>query len=235
MHRLPAFAALSLATALAAFAQPLTTMATFNGPNGAAPAYMTLVQGTDGNFYGTTSNGGIAGRGTVFRITPAGALTTLFQFDKPGGIHPNAGLVPAADGDFYGTTTNGGIHGFGTVFRITAEGALTTLHNFCTQNACADGGNPKGVLLQTADGAFYGTTDASPDEDPTTVFRMTPSGTLDTLHTFCPQEPCMGGNSPVAGVIQGRSGNFLRNHHGTIWDGFRDDSQRRPGDTLQLL
>jgi uncharacterized repeat protein (TIGR03803 family) len=89
-----------------------------------------LVLGTDGNFYGTTSGGGANGYGTVFKITPAGMLATLYSFNGTDVGNPEAGLVLGTDGNFFGTTTNGGTGSFGTVFTITPAGTLTTLHNF---------------------------------------------------------------------------------------------------------
>src|SRR5262245_26186335 len=82
----------------------------------------SLVQGPDGNFYGTTAQGGPRGSGTVFRVTPAGVLTTLVSDQA----NPAAGLVVGNDGLLYGMTGAGGAFGFGTVFRMTTNGALTT-------------------------------------------------------------------------------------------------------------
>jgi uncharacterized repeat protein (TIGR03803 family) len=87
------------------------------------------VQGTDGNFYGTTFSGGASGAGTVFRMTPAGVLTTLATFNGTNGIAPS-GLVQGSDGNFYGTTTYGGTGGRGTVFQMTSAGVLRTLVAF---------------------------------------------------------------------------------------------------------
>jgi uncharacterized repeat protein (TIGR03803 family) len=87
--------------------------------------YAGLIQATDGNFYGTTEQGGVNncaqhyGCGTVFKITPSGTLTTLYSFSNgPGGALPDAGLIQARDGNFYGTTSAGGAHGYGTIFRL---------------------------------------------------------------------------------------------------------------------
>jgi len=80
------------------------------------------VQGTDGNFYGTTSSGGATNFGTVFKSTPAGALTNLYSFSGSDGAYPYAGLVQGNDENFYGTTSGGGAHANGTVFRITPAG-----------------------------------------------------------------------------------------------------------------
>jgi uncharacterized repeat protein (TIGR03803 family) len=103
--------------------------------------YGRLTQGSDGNFYGTTRAGGTYGSGTVFQMTPAGALTSLYSFGAIGtgagtpgqnldGLFPVAGLIQGADGNFYGGTTSGGLHGIGTLFKVTAAGALTVLHQF---------------------------------------------------------------------------------------------------------
>jgi uncharacterized repeat protein (TIGR03803 family) len=120
-----------------------------------------VIEGSDSNFYGTTSS-----PGTVFKITPQGDLTTLYLFcrqtDCPDGNYPVAPLIQATDGNFYGTTSNGANPacgaGCGTVFSITPQGTLTTLHTFCSQTNCADGGVPDAGLFQGTDGQLYGTT-----------------------------------------------------------------------------
>src|SRR5688572_4047888 len=86
----------------------LTTLAYFNGANGAAP-YAGLLRGIDESLYGTTSQGGAYGFGTVFKITSNGSLTTLLSFDKTNGSEPYATLVQTSDGNLYGTTLEGGI------------------------------------------------------------------------------------------------------------------------------
>src|SRR5579871_5372491 len=123
----------------------------------------TLVQGTDGNLYGTTLWGGTHnngcsggfGCGTVFKITPTGALTTLYSFcpqtNCPDGIGPNT-LVQGTDGNFYGTTQQGGANCYdcGTVFKITPMGTLTTLYSFCTiQKLYSVVSVPVGVMWKT--------------------------------------------------------------------------------------
>jgi uncharacterized repeat protein (TIGR03803 family) len=114
------------ATVAVSPAQTFTTLLSFDGTNGANPEFVSLVQGVDGDLYGTTSNGGANTFGTVFKATPAGLLTTLHNFDGADGAEAEAGLVLAIDGNFYGTTERGGKHHNGTVFRITPEGELTT-------------------------------------------------------------------------------------------------------------
>ena len=102
--------------------------------------------------------GGAAGYGTVFKITPGGALTTLYsfcsQFDCPDGVNPYAALVPATNGDSYGTTHSGEASDCGTVFRVVASGALTTLYSFCSQFDCPDGVNPYAALVPATNGDF---------------------------------------------------------------------------------
>jgi uncharacterized repeat protein (TIGR03803 family) len=96
----------------------LTTLHNFDRSDGARP-YAVLVQGTDGNFYGTTAKGGDHDYGTIFVITPTGALTTLHSFGGTDGASPSGGLVQGTDGSFYGSTGYGGSGLYGTVYRLS--------------------------------------------------------------------------------------------------------------------
>jgi uncharacterized repeat protein (TIGR03803 family) len=179
-----------------------------------------LVQAHDGNFYGTTSYAGVYHGGTVFEITPAGKLTTLYSFcaeaNCTDGSGPYASLVQARNGNFYGTTPYGGASGIeGTVFEITPGGKLTTLYSFCKQTNCADGEYPNG-LVQARDGNFYGTTSGNVSAGPWgTVFEISSTGQLTTIHTFCSLTNCTDGANPTAGLIQASDGNF----YGTASEG----------------
>jgi uncharacterized repeat protein (TIGR03803 family) len=187
----------------------LTTLYSFcaqtNCTDGQAPS-SALVQGTDGNFYGTTVGGGSGTPpvGTVFKITPSGSLTTLHSFDRTDGEQPYGTLIQATNGNFYGTTSIGGANGSGTVFKITSSGALTTLYNFCAQSSCADGGNSIAGLVQATDGNLYGETDGGGGDLFGTIFKITPTGTLTTLHSF----DAIDGEVPRAGLVQGSDGNL---------------------------
>jgi uncharacterized repeat protein (TIGR03803 family) len=176
-----------------------------NCADGERPAG-TLVQASNGNFYGTTQAGGSGPClcGTVFKITPTGALTTLHSFNTVDGVRPVGGLTLAVDGYFYGTTAGGGHNKAGTVFKMTPSGALTTLHVFDG----ADGGYPSGSLVQGTDGNLYGTTQVGGANNAGTVFQITPAGTLTTLYSFCAQANCVDGTLPVGGLMQATNGTF---------------------------
>jgi uncharacterized repeat protein (TIGR03803 family) len=199
-----------------------TTLHSFDDTDGENP-YAALTQGTDGNYYGTTAYGGALLDGTVFRITPDGALTTLISFNKINGAYPAANL--------YGTTGNGGVAQFctnqggcGTVFKITPGGTLTTLYNFCSVSDCADGAYPAAPLMQADDGDFYGTAGnggtgktCMQKSGCGTIFKMTPGGTLTTLYSFCATglKGCPDGSYPTAGLVQ----SIDRSFYGTTQDG----------------
>jgi uncharacterized repeat protein (TIGR03803 family) len=140
-----------------------TALVDFIGPNGYVPQ-ASLVQGIDGNLYGTTTEGG-NGFGTVFKMTATGILTTLYSFrtrvNCSDGASPYGNLTLGTDENFYGTAASGGegqpnpcYFGNGTIFKITPTGALTTLHIF----RGTDGSFPRAGLIQASDGDFYGTT-----------------------------------------------------------------------------
>ena len=200
------------ATAVAAPGQTFTTLVDFDYSNGVGP-HAPLIQGIDGNLYGSTLGNEESINSTLFKITPEGQLTTLYTFcsqtNCADGKNPTTALVQSTDGNLYGTTSNGGTGGnAGTVFRITPEGKLTTLYSFCTQANCPDGGLPT-ALLQATDGNFYGTAWGQTGTSLGTVFKITPAGNLTTLATFCtsPSFDCPYGDAPN-GLIQATDGNF---------------------------
>lgn len=201
----------------------LTTLYNFcaqsNCTDGAIP-WGRMVQGTDGNIYGTSEAGGTGtcpgdigpGCGTIFKITAStGALTTLHNFVNTDGAYPFGWLMLATNGSIYGTTAAGGANGYGTVFKITNTGTFSTVHNFTG----TDGAYPFGGLVQASNGNFYGTTSelllngGAPDCSLTgigygTVFKMTGTGTVTTLHGFSNTD----GAYPYTGLTLGTDGNF---------------------------
>jgi len=226
-------------TAIVLPAQTLTTLFSFNGTDGIYPNAV-LVQGTDGNFYGTTGGGGTTNSGTVFKITPSGVLTTLYSFcvqtNCTDGEFPE-GLVEGTDGNFYGITNQGGAHNAGTIFKITPSGTLTTLYSFGSQSG--DGESPEAALVQGTDGNFYGTTEygGASFGGSGTVFKITPSGTLTTLYSFCSQPNCADGYYPRAALVQGTDGNFYGTtaYGGTSVAGGGTVFKITPGGTLTTL
>ncbi len=114
-------------------------------------AYSALIQGKDGNFYGTTEAGGTSGAGTVFKITPKGSLTVLHSFNVSDGSDANEALAQATDGNFYGTTYAGGNTNQGTAFKITPAGSLTTLYSFSISTTNCTYPNSPGYLRRILD------------------------------------------------------------------------------------
>lgn len=210
-------------------AQTLTTLYTFDYTHGSGPN-SPLVQGLNGDFYGTTDLGGESDSGTAFKMTPQGTLTDLDSFCSDPiagcsslyGAYPR-GLILGLDGNFYGLTYEGGANsnisicqfGCGTVFKITPGGTLSLVYDFCAQQSCTDGAEPTS-LLQGPDGNFYGTTSLAGANTTSceltgyycgTIFKLTPQGVLTTLYSFCSQKNCEDGSIGVS-LLAASNGNF---------------------------
>jgi len=192
--------ALSAAMSPVALGQTFQSLFSFNGTDGTFP-HGGLIQGRDGNFYGTTELGGADHLGTVYRVTPQGKLTTLQNLNRPEGCFPFAGLVQGSNGVLYDATPAGGANNGGTVFEITSAGKLTTLYSFNGYGSYAG-------LVLAADGNFYGTTYKDGTNAAGTVFKITPAGKLTTLYNFCSLPKCADGAFPVAALVQGVDGSF---------------------------
>ena len=206
----------------------LTLLYSFTGAGDGAYPYAGLIQGTDGNFYGTTSQGGGANAGTVFQVTPVGTLTVLYSFAGTDGAYPYGGLIQGTDSSFYGTTSQGGASGAGTIFQLSPLGTLSVLYSF---TGSTDGAYPYAGLIQGSDGNFYGTTLQGGASGVGTVFQLTPAA-LTVLYSFTGGTD---GAFPYASLLQGTDGNF----YGTTFQGgasnFGTAFQMTPTGSLTVL
>jgi uncharacterized repeat protein (TIGR03803 family) len=194
----------------------LTTLYSFcqtDCSDGAGPS-APLIQTPNGNFYGTTQfAGGSAGFGTIFQLSPAGVLKTLYVFcganSCTAGFSPNSGLVWAPDLNlFFGLTPAGEPENApGSIFKITTSGKLTVLDNFCYGAGCV-GKLPFAGLVRGIDGNFYGATNSGPDRDGSSIFKMTPGGTLTVMETLCDKNPCPDGGGIDATLVSASDGNL---------------------------
>ena len=140
---------------------------------GAFPSNAPLLQASDGNFYGTTIEGGVKNQGTIFKMTPDFQVSILYTFmghtqSIVDGASPGAGLLQATDGNLYGTTFKGGSIGTGTLFRISTNGDYQLLSSF----AGATGTNPQGTLMQHTNGMLFGTAPGGGAKKLGTVYKV---------------------------------------------------------------
>jgi uncharacterized repeat protein (TIGR03803 family) len=209
----------------------LTTLYNFGSQaNDGVNPYSGLILARDGNFYGSTYNGGTPGYGTVFRISKEGVKSTIHNFCQlancTDGSAPYGALIEAANGKIYGTTAYSGCKcgippPSGTLFAITLDGQFTTVHTFCLEQGCPDGSDPLGGLVQSNDGTIYGTTSLGGTYNLGTVFKITPAGVFTTVYSFC---NCGDGAYPFGTLIQATDSNIYgttelggANNYGTVF------------------
>ena len=218
-----ACAAFTLCLAVGAQAQTVTDVANFDGVNGHLPQGQTVIQATNGRYYGTTAVGGTHGMGNIYELTPGGKLSNFYSFcslaNCADGAQPAASPILGADGNLYGTTAGGGSdalypNGSGTVYKMTLDGEITTLYTFCATAPCTDGSTPTG-MIQASDGSLYGSTYFGGSANAGTIFQITPTGEFKSLYSFCSRAKCADGQSPNFPPIQGNDGNL----YGTMYDG----------------
>ena len=200
-----------------------TVLYSFVGGTGDGEYPEGLIQGQDGNFYGTTNDGGVnactrtasngsttsgTGCGVIFKVTPAGAETIVYFF-KGGadGGEPNPGLVQASDGTLYGTSLTGGLQGTtacgvgcGNVFRVTTAGAESAVYNFTGTGG--DGSIPTSVIVGT-NGNLYGTTYVGGQSKYGTIFELTVGGAESQLYSF---QGAADGAYPSTALTEGTDG-----------------------------
>ncbi len=189
-----------------------TVLYTFAGKPGDGGSPSSIIQASDGNFYGTTFIGGTHNLGTVYKITPDGAETVLYSFgtNDNDGTRPETGLVQGTDGNFYGTTLEGGAHSLGTVYKVTPEGTETVLYSF---SGNPDGEIPNAPLVKGADGNFYGSTAEGGTHGVGTVFQITSEGAETVVWTFQSMSDTDGAG-PVGPVLFDTDGNIWGTTYG---------------------
>jgi uncharacterized repeat protein (TIGR03803 family) len=204
-----AFASLTFTLAVCAQAQTVTVLANFDGQIAFVP--VTPVEATDGNFYGVVT-GGILDDGLIYRMTPAGSLSSVHRFcsEKPlcaDGKDVFVNPILGSDGNLYGVTAYGGSADTGVIYRVSPDGDFAVIYNICPTNTCPDGTNGS-WLTEGSDGNFYGATADGGSHNDGDVFRVSPSGEFRVLHNFCSQTDCADGGIASSPPIEGIDGNF---------------------------
>lgn len=200
-----------------------TVLYSFNDSdaNDGADPYAPLIMDRKGNLYGTTSEGGAHGQGTVFKIAPDGSETLLYSFDDSNandGADPYAPLIMDTKGNLYGTTSVGGAHGQGTVFGIARHGVEKVLYSF-NDSRQNDGADPYAGLIIDARGNLYGTTSVGGASGVGAIFRLTPDGAERLLYSFSGSSD---GAEPEAGLIVGKRDGNKTYLYGTATQGGAD-------------
>ncbi len=183
----------------------LTTQWSFDNLNDDSVPLYPLLQGQDGNYYGISVGEYNGQYGAFFKVTAAGVLTTVADFNFTNGDLPNL-PTQGTDGNFYGTTELGGSLDEGVIYKITPAGVITTLHNFTGYPA--DGSFPVGQLVQANDGNFYGVTYKGGAHNQGSVFKISARGTYTLLYSFNYSNPTFDGAFPLAGLALGSTGNL---------------------------
>ncbi len=191
------------------------------GADGAYP-FSALVRDSSGNLYGTTSQGGSANAGVVFKVDPSGKETVLHNFTGGAdGVIPIGGLLRDTAGNFYGTTSQGGTANFGVIFKVSPKGKETIVHTFT--GGAKDGKYPSYTsLLPGADGYFYGVTQEGGIADYGVVYKLSPSGKLTVLHSFAggTADGCDVLGTPFMdanGTLYGTTSSCGPGGYGTVW------------------
>jgi uncharacterized repeat protein (TIGR03803 family) len=179
--------------------------------DGALPQSALILNTNNGNFYGTTGQGGTNSYGTVFEVTHQGKVTVFYSFSNSvDGGSPQASLLLYTNGLLYGTAFSGGSNGYGTVFQVTAAGRVTALYSFTNG---IDGANPQGALIDGKDGLLYGTCSSGGSNGTGSIFKITTNGVLTPLYSFSAETVSFEGQFNTEGLnpnvlLLGSDGNF---------------------------
>ncbi len=221
-HRRAATAAALLLSASFSSAQTpaFTTLAEFTGGSGntiGSRPLSELMQASDGDFYGTTMEGGVLGLGTIYKVTAGGTFTSLRQFtgaaQPTGGLYPIAGLAEHTDGMLYGTSSGDFTvvpPTYGIAFKMSASGgSFTNFLFFQGQQATNKGIQPLGTMTKASDGFFYGTTQygGTTPSNYGTIYKINPTtGVLTTVIQFSDNGQNNKGAAPNAKLVNGGDG-----------------------------
>ncbi len=192
--------------------QDQVSLHVFGDSTGGIAPEAGLTVGSDGNYYGTTTVGGVGHCGTVYKFTPAGQFSVLYSFSGIDGNSPQTELVQGPDGNFYGTCRTGGTANEGTIYKLTPNGVLTVIHNFGTNDPNDGVGSLEGLTLGS-DGNFYGTTPYGGAYNRGVVYKVTSNGTFTVLYNFTSAD--LSGFAPSSALTQASDGNF----YGTCTNG----------------
>jgi uncharacterized repeat protein (TIGR03803 family) len=124
------------------------------------------------------------------------------------GENPQSPLTISTDGNLDGSTYDGGTTGYGTIYKISPTGVRTTIYNFCPQRPCSDGAAPYGPIIVGTDDSFYGIAISCGQSNQGDIFKITRSGKLTPLYSFCHLANCADGWNAQGGLIQASDGNF---------------------------
>jgi uncharacterized repeat protein (TIGR03803 family) len=193
-----------------------TVLHNFTGTADGGIPYAGVILDSAGNLYGTTTAGGAANAGVVYKLDAAGHETVLYSFmgGADGGDPYYAGVILDSAGNLYGTTVNGGTLGpWGVVYKLDTAGRLTVLHTF---TGGTDGGLPYAGVIRDAAGDLYGTTDGGGPAHVGVVYKLDAAGQFSVLYSFSGVD----GSQPQAGLIRDSAGNL----YGTTYSGGRTRS-----------
>jgi uncharacterized repeat protein (TIGR03803 family) len=203
----------SLPVSIPAQAQAVAALYNFGSQSGSeAPQDVALVQGRDGELYGTSEGNGTTSYGSIFKVSTSRVFTELFDLNATDGCCPGQGVTLASDGNFYGAAVGGGNSQNGVFFSVTPTGGYTAIHYFI---GGSDGATPFAPPVEASDGNLYGTT-VNSDLD-STIYKYTLSGDFNTIYQFSDATIVAPLIQASDGFLYGTTANGGWAHCGTIF------------------